>query len=252
MTLPLTQLFDVPLMLVEGGVRSMLTAGLLVAVVDRPAPFVALCELVRPLPSPTIVVSAGAVGMPDSGSDAVQWTVTSPLYHPAVFGWVVGAPESSGAVVSPSRSCGARGRRVAGLVGGHAGHGDAGLHRLRVRGAAVRQAGRDARGVAGTRVGVLTREADGRRAVGVLRLRRRDGRSRLVDADRDRTDSTRVAQAVGLRRRRQGGDAVARDAVCLERLRTGNPGAGVSGRPVDRDVAVVPARRRWPPGSAPP
>ena len=33
-----------------------------------------------------MVVSAGAVGMPDSGSAAVQWTVTSPLYQPAAFG----------------------------------------------------------------------------------------------------------------------------------------------------------------------
>src|SRR5690349_8969013 len=49
-----------------------------------------------------MVVSAGAVGMPDSGSLAVQCTVTSPVYQPLPFGWVVGAPDSRGAVVSPA------------------------------------------------------------------------------------------------------------------------------------------------------
>ena len=51
-TSPLTQLFEVPLMPVVGAVRSILTAGLLVAVVDRPAPFVTVGVLVRPVPSP--------------------------------------------------------------------------------------------------------------------------------------------------------------------------------------------------------
>src|SRR4051812_12246398 len=72
------------------------------AVVERPAPFLTVCELVRPVPSPVMVVSAGAVGIPDSGSEAVQWTVTSPWYQPLVpFGCVVGAPDRVGAVVSP-------------------------------------------------------------------------------------------------------------------------------------------------------
>ena len=58
--------------------------------------------LVSPLPSPVIVVSAGGTGIPDSGSAAVQWTVTSPAYQPSRFGDVVGAPERVGAVVSPA------------------------------------------------------------------------------------------------------------------------------------------------------
>jgi hypothetical protein len=101
-TLPLTQLFDVPEMPVVGAVRSILTAGLLVAVVERPAPFVTVFVLVRPVPSPVIVVSAGGVGMPDSGSAAVQSIVTSPLYQPLPLGGVVGAPDSVGGVVSPA------------------------------------------------------------------------------------------------------------------------------------------------------
>ena len=101
LTVPFTQSFDVPLMPVVGAVRSMLTAGLLVAVVSRPAPFLTDVELVRPLPSAVIVVSAGAVGMPDSGSLAVHLTVTSPLYQPSPFAVPCGAPDSSGAVVSP-------------------------------------------------------------------------------------------------------------------------------------------------------
>src|SRR4051794_8565279 len=99
--LSFTQLLDVPLMPVVGAVRSILTAGL-VAVVDRPAPFLTVCELVRARPSPVMVVSAGGVGMPDSGSKAVQWTGTSSLYQPAVFGGLAGAPVSVGAVMSPA------------------------------------------------------------------------------------------------------------------------------------------------------
>jgi hypothetical protein len=68
----LTQLFDVPLMPVVGAVRSMFTDGLLVAVVESPAPFCTVVELVRPVPSPLMVVSAGGTGTPDSGSAAVQ------------------------------------------------------------------------------------------------------------------------------------------------------------------------------------
>src|SRR4051794_13940022 len=101
-TSPLPQAFDVPLRLVTGAVRSILTAGLLVAVVDRPAPFLTVVALVRPVPSPAIVVSAGAAGMPDSGSAAVQWTLTSPAYQPAALGDVVGAPDRVGAEGSPA------------------------------------------------------------------------------------------------------------------------------------------------------
>ena len=38
--------------------------------------------------------------MPDSASEHVQWIVTLPLYQPALFALVVGAPESDGAVLS--------------------------------------------------------------------------------------------------------------------------------------------------------
>jgi hypothetical protein len=69
---------------VLGAVRSIFTAGLLVAVVDRPAPFVTLCVLVRLVPSPVIVVSAGWVGIPDSGSAADHRTVTSSVYQSLV------------------------------------------------------------------------------------------------------------------------------------------------------------------------
>src|SRR3954454_25406838 len=80
----------------------MLTVGWLVAVVDRPAPFVTDVVLVRAEPSPAMVVSAGATGMPDSGSAAVQWMVTSAEYQPAPFGPLVGTPDRVGAEVSPA------------------------------------------------------------------------------------------------------------------------------------------------------
>src|SRR5690348_2727424 len=89
LTASLFQLFEVPVIAVTGEVRSILTAGLLVAVVDRPAPLVTVVVLVRFSPSPVITVSAGAVGMPDSGSLAIQCTVTSPRYQPPVPGAVV-------------------------------------------------------------------------------------------------------------------------------------------------------------------
>src|SRR3954454_19112125 len=91
-TLPFTQVLEVPLIPVVGAVRSILTAAL-VAVVERPAPFLTVCELVKPVPSPMMVVSPGWVGMPDSGSAAVQCTLTSPLYQPRPLGCVVGAPD---------------------------------------------------------------------------------------------------------------------------------------------------------------
>src|SRR3954468_17868067 len=71
-TLPATQAFEVPLMPVDGAVLSILTAGLLIAVVSRPAPFLIVLVFVGPVPSSSILSSAGAVGMPDSGSPAVQ------------------------------------------------------------------------------------------------------------------------------------------------------------------------------------
>src|SRR4051794_23668368 len=43
--------------------------------------------------------------MLDSGSLAVQWIVTFPLYQPAAFGCVVGEPESVGGVVSTLFTC---------------------------------------------------------------------------------------------------------------------------------------------------
>src|SRR5919199_1154540 len=63
---------------VTGAVLSIFTAGALVA----------------------FVLSAGAATIPLSASAAVQWTLTFPLYQPAAFGDVVGAPDSVGAVLS--------------------------------------------------------------------------------------------------------------------------------------------------------
>jgi hypothetical protein len=47
-------------------------------------------------------LSAGwvAESIPDSRSWPVQWIVTSPLYQPKAFGFVVAAPESVGGVRS--------------------------------------------------------------------------------------------------------------------------------------------------------
>ena len=102
MTSPLTHVLEVPPMPVVGAVRSILTAGVLVALVERPAPLLTVLVLVNAAPSPVILVFAGAVGMPDSGSAAVQPMVTSPEYQPAAFGEAMGAPERVGAVVSPA------------------------------------------------------------------------------------------------------------------------------------------------------
>src|SRR5919112_1020657 len=81
-TEPFVQPAGVPVSVLAGGVRSMRTAGALVAVVDRPAPLVAVALLVSPSPSPVMRVSAGASAMPDSGSEAVQCTGTSLRYQP--------------------------------------------------------------------------------------------------------------------------------------------------------------------------
>src|ERR671932_1863410 len=76
--------------LTTGGVRSMLTDTLPVPWL----PALSLAEALAPraLPSPVIVLSAGAVAgsTPDRPSWAVQWTVTLPVYQPAALAAVVG------------------------------------------------------------------------------------------------------------------------------------------------------------------
>src|SRR5262249_7975331 len=86
-------------MLVLGACRSILTAGLL-ASVWLSALSLTEALAVRPMPSPVIVLSTGSATTPDNASAAVQWMVTSPLYQPAAFDAVVGAPLSDGAVSS--------------------------------------------------------------------------------------------------------------------------------------------------------
>src|SRR6185437_14784342 len=83
-------------------VLSILTAGLLEAVVRFPALSLTEAVEVRPVPSPDIVLLAGQppVGMPESASPQVQATITLPLYQPAPLGLVVGAPLRVGAVWS--------------------------------------------------------------------------------------------------------------------------------------------------------
>src|SRR5436190_806227 len=53
-------------------------------------------------PSSVMTLSAGTVSgsTPDSASDALQWTVTSSLYQPALLGAAVAAPLSEGGVRS--------------------------------------------------------------------------------------------------------------------------------------------------------
>jgi hypothetical protein len=87
--------------LVTGGVLSIFTVGLDVALVELPALSLTEAEAVRPVPSLEIVLSAGAApARPESASLAVQWIMTLLLYQPAPFGLVVGAPVSVGAVLS--------------------------------------------------------------------------------------------------------------------------------------------------------
>ena len=83
---------------VFGAVRSILTAADW-AFVELPALSVAVALAVSAVPSPVIVLFAGLV-VPDRASVAVHATVTSPLYHPAEFGFVVGAPLRVGATLS--------------------------------------------------------------------------------------------------------------------------------------------------------
>src|SRR5262249_11578479 len=87
---------------VVGAVRSMLTAGLVTEPLLLPALSLTEALAVRPLPSPLITLSAGAVAgsIPDKLSEPVQWIVTLPLYQLAAFWLVVGAPLSAGPTLS--------------------------------------------------------------------------------------------------------------------------------------------------------
>src|SRR3954454_10076919 len=86
---------------VMGGVRSILTAAL-VAEVSLPARSRTEVPAVRPVPSPSMVLSAGAAPSgPESARAAFHLTVTSPLYQPAPLGFVVAAPLSVGAKWAP-------------------------------------------------------------------------------------------------------------------------------------------------------
>ena len=178
--------------------------------------------------------------MPDSGSRAVQWIVTSPLYQPLPLGgWSARRSASARSCRWPGR--GRRRGGVAGLVGGRARHRDARLHRLGVRGGAVRQAARDARAALPD---VVAGEGDvvvpsaffvcAAVMVGVG----------LVDAHRDRARRAGVAEPVGLRRRRHG-----RRCRCAVTESVWNGCAAATPEPASvavqltRDVAVVPARR---------
>ena len=86
---------------VVGAVRSILTAGL---VADFALSALSLTDAlaVRLRPSPPMTLSPGTVAalIPESASVADQWIVTSPLYQPAPFGELVGAPLRLGAVLS--------------------------------------------------------------------------------------------------------------------------------------------------------
>src|SRR4051794_7742406 len=54
----------------------------------------------RLLPSPVMVESAGQVRTPERLSAQVQWTFTSPVNQPLVFGELTTAPVMVGAVLS--------------------------------------------------------------------------------------------------------------------------------------------------------
>ena len=84
---------------VVGAVRSMFTAALS-AVVLLPALSATVAVSLRPLPSPVMVLLAGAEATPERSSSAVQSIVTSPLYQPLPLAAVVGLPLSVGAVSS--------------------------------------------------------------------------------------------------------------------------------------------------------
>src|SRR4051812_17135162 len=77
----------------------MLTAALS-AVVVLPALSATVAVSLRPLPSPVIVLLAGADATPERSSAAVQSIVTSPVYQPLPFAAIVGLPLRVGAVSS--------------------------------------------------------------------------------------------------------------------------------------------------------
>src|SRR4051794_15954290 len=85
---------------VDGSWRSILMPPT-VAPVGLPALSLIDAPTDRSSASPVMVALAGTLPrMPDSASLAVHLTLTSPLYQPAAFGPVVGAPLSVGAVLS--------------------------------------------------------------------------------------------------------------------------------------------------------
>src|SRR3954468_4159322 len=74
---------------------------LTVRVVWLPALSVTVAVAERLSPAPLMRLSAGqSPAMPDSVSEQLQCTVTSPLYQPLPFGAVVAAPVRVGAVLS--------------------------------------------------------------------------------------------------------------------------------------------------------
>src|SRR5688500_17840201 len=85
---------------VLGAVRSILMSPT-VALVPLPARSITEALADNAAPSPLTVLSAGgSPSRPESASEAVQRTVTSPLYQPLPFGALVGAPLRLGAVLS--------------------------------------------------------------------------------------------------------------------------------------------------------
>ena len=102
---------------VVGAVRSILMPPT-VFVVSLPALSATVADAERSSPSPVIVASPGAAAArPERASEAVQCTVTSPLYQPAAFGSEVAAPLSDGAVLSMSMPATVSLAGVAGGVG---------------------------------------------------------------------------------------------------------------------------------------
>ncbi len=86
---------------VTGAVLSILTGGLDMAAVELPALSDTLADAVSPVPSLEMTELAGhEPAMPESASAHVHAIATSPLYHPAAFGLVVGAPDRLGAARS--------------------------------------------------------------------------------------------------------------------------------------------------------
>src|SRR4029079_9015131 len=85
---------------VVGAVRSILT-GALVSAVALLARSRTEVPAVRPVPSPSMVLSAGAApSRPESAAAAGHVTVSASLYQPAQLGSVVAVPLRVGAVLS--------------------------------------------------------------------------------------------------------------------------------------------------------